>query len=212
MTQTVTLDQLIGGLERFAQLVTEHREQLSDLDSAIGDGDHGGNMARGTRAAVEKVKATEPQTIADFGSAVGMCLVSTVGGASGPLYGTLYLRFGASAGKVTELDGKALVAALQAGLDGVMARGKAKPGEKTMIDTLQPALESLKASLASGDDLVAAVRKAADAADAGRDATADLVATKGRASYLGERSKGHVDPGSASAAMLVRALSDELAG
>ena len=212
MTETVSLVQLIAWLHRYSAAVTEARQELTDLDAAIGDADHGSNMSRGMAAAVEKIDADAPATAGEFGKSVGMTLVSTVGGASGPLYGTLFLRFGVSAGDATELDAAALAAALRAGIDGVVARGKAEAGDKTMLDALLPAVAALESATASGEGIAASVAAAADAAEAGRDATIPLVARKGRASYLGERSAGHMDPGSASSAMLVRALADELAG
>jgi phosphoenolpyruvate---glycerone phosphotransferase subunit DhaL len=138
--------------------------------------------------------------------------VTSVGGASGPLYGTFFLRFGGAAGPATELDIEGLAMALDAGLTGIMERGKAEPGDKTMVDALSPAVDAMEAVIKSGGDLAAAVTSARDAAAAGRDATVPLVARKGRASYLGERSAGHMDPGAASMSLLFDALSEELAG
>jgi phosphoenolpyruvate---glycerone phosphotransferase subunit DhaL len=139
-----------------------------------------------------------------------MTLVSTVGGASGPLFGTMFLRIGTAAGEVTELDGKGFASALRAGLDGVVARGKAEAGDKTMYDALAPATDALDEALASGASLDAALAAAVLAAEQGRDATTPMLARKGRASYLGERSVGHQDPGATSIALLVRAASDAL--
>ena len=139
---------------------------------------------------------------------VGMTLVTSVGGASGPLYGTFFLRMGMTAGPVTTLDGPALSAALRAGLGGVVARGRAEAGDKTMFDAMAPALDALDASLAVGGDCAAATSAAFAAAEAGRDATAPMTARKGRASYLGERSAGHLDPGATSTALLFGALAD----
>ncbi|MDI6944827.1 MULTISPECIES: dihydroxyacetone kinase subunit DhaL [Microbacterium] len=187
----------------FRDRVSDEQERLTALDSAIGDADHGANMARGTAAAVAKLESATPTTVGEFGKAVGMALVSTVGGASGPLYGTFFLRFGASGGDGAELDGPALAAALRAGLEGVVSRGKAEPGDKTMIDAMTPAVDAFEAD---ASDLVSAARSAAQAARAGSDATEPLVARKGRASYLGERSAGHLDPGSVSTALLFEAL------
>jgi len=167
-------------------------------------------MTRGMNAVVEK--AGDPSTVDALFRTVGMTLVSTVGGASGPLYGTFFLRIGTTAGAVGELDGAALSAALRAGLAGVIQRGNAEPGDKTMVDALTPALDALDAGLAAGDDLATAARAAADAAAKGRDATEPLVARKGRASYLGDRSAGHLDPGATSTALLFEALAAALAG
>lgn len=204
----VGVDILTNWIRRFRDAVVEHEADLTSLDRAIGDADHGSNLVRGMRAAVEKLESAPPATVADLGKAVGMTLVSTVGGASGPLYGTFFLRFGTGSGTASALEGDTLVAAFRAGVDGVVARGKAERGEKTMLDALGPALDALAAAVQDGQDPADALRAAADAAEQGRDATEPLVAHKGRASYLGERSAGHVDPGSASSALLVRALAD----
>lgn len=210
MTNTITLPQLTAWVHRASEVITAHRDELTELDAAIGDADHGGNMARGLQAAVAKLDESAPATVADLGKSVGMTLVSTVGGASGPLFGTLFLRFGTTAGAVTELDGAALAAALRAGVEGVVQRGKAAEGDKTMLDAWLPALAEFDAKIAGGSPLGEAVSTLADAAERGRDATRDLVAHKGRASYLGERSAGHIDPGAASTAYILRALADEI--
>ncbi|MBH0098316.1 dihydroxyacetone kinase subunit L [Salinibacterium sp. NSLL150] len=207
-TSTISLDQLIAWLSRFRDLVTEKQSYLTELDSAIGDADHGSNMVRGMNAVVEKIGA-EPATAADaLLKSVGMTLVTSVGGASGPLYGTLFLRMGVNAGPVAELDAAALGAALRAGLEGVVARGKAEAGDKTMFDAIAPALDAWDAAVADGADVAAAASVALTAAEKGRDATEPLVARKGRASYLGERSAGHIDPGATSSTLLFQALVD----
>jgi dihydroxyacetone kinase-like protein len=206
---TATVALLTDWLERFRSAVVENQAYLTELDSAIGDADHGSNMARGMTAVIDK--AGEPATVDALFRTVGMTLVSTVGGASGPLYGTFFLRFGTTAGAVESLDGPALSAALHAGLAGVLQRGNAEVGDKTMVDALTPALAALDASLESGGDLAAATRAAAEAAARGRDDTEPLVARKGRASYLGERSAGHLDPGATSTALLFEALAAALA-
>jgi dihydroxyacetone kinase-like protein len=209
---TVSLDQLVGWLSRFRDLVTENQSYLTELDSAIGDADHGSNMTRGMNAVMEKIGAVAPPGAVDeLFKSVGMTLVTSVGGASGPLYGTFFLRFGMTAGPATELDAAALSAALRAGLDGVVARGKAEAGDKTMFDAMAPALDVLDARIAEGDDLATASAAAFAAAETGRDSTEPLVARKGRASYLGERSAGHLDPGATSTALLFQALSETLA-
>ena len=204
----LTIDRLADWLEAFEAAVTEQRAWLTELDSAIGDADHGANMARGMAAVTAKLEQGRPATVDELFKAVGMTLVSSVGGASGPLYGTLFLRMGMAAGAVPSLDGSALAAALRAGLDGIVARGKAEAGDKTMFDAIAPAIDAMDASIAAGVSLAAAPRAAAGAAAAGRDATLPLVARKGRASYLGERSAGHLDPGAASAAILFETLAE----
>ncbi|QYH35433.1 dihydroxyacetone kinase subunit DhaL [Salinibacterium sp. M195] len=210
-TSTISLDQLIAWLSRFRDLVTEKQSYLTELDSAIGDADHGSNMVRGMNAVVEKVGAAPAAAADELLKSVGMTLVTSVGGAAGPLYGTLFLRMGVSAGSVTELDGAAFGASLRAGLDGVVARGKAEAGDKTMFDAINPALDAWDAAVAGGADIAAAASAALAAAEKGRDATEPLVARKGRASYLGERSAGHLDPGATSSTLLFQALADTVA-
>ena len=199
----ITLDELKRWLQEFARLIAEQRAELSELDAAIGDGDHGTNMDRGMQAAIGKLDG-DPigDTIGDVVKQVGMTLVSTIGGASGPLYGTFFLRFAASAGAVDDLDATQFAAAMRAGLDGIVARGKAEPEDKTMFDALAPAVQTLELGVAGNFEDT--LRAAADAADKGRDATIEMLARKGRASYLGERSIGHQDPGATSAALLIR--------
>lgn len=214
-TDTVSLDQLVAWLARFRELVSEQQGYLTELDSAIGDADHGSNMSRGMAAVMEKIgvsnaDGTQATLVDELFKSVGMTLVTSVGGASGPLYGTFFLRMGMASGPVTTLDGATLSAALRAGLGGVVARGKAEAGDKTMFDAMAPALDALDASLAAGGDCVTATAAAFSAAKAGRDATEPLVARKGRASYLGERSSGHLDPGATSTALLFEALADTL--
>jgi phosphoenolpyruvate---glycerone phosphotransferase subunit DhaL len=209
---TVSLGQLTGWLGRFRDLVTEQRAYLTDLDSAIGDADHGANMTRGMAAVMaavtEKICAEPAVCVDELFKSVGMTLVTSVGGASGPLYGTFFLRFGTTAGAVQTLDGAALAAALRAALGGIVARGKAEAGDKTMFDAISPAVDALDAALADGASIQDAAAAASAAAQSGRDATEPLVARKGRASYLGERSIGHLDPGATSAAMLFEAFAD----
>ena len=207
----VTLDQLTGWLRRFHELVIKNQVELTELDSAIGYADHGINMARGMNAVIDKLDGGQPARVNDLFKTVAMTLVMSVGGASGPLYGTFFLRFAGATGPAIELDAEALHTALRAGLTGVVERGKAKPGDKTMVDALSPALDAMEAVIKKGGDLVAAVTAGRDAAAAGRDATVPMVARKGRASYLGERSAGHMDPGAASMSMLFDALAAECA-
>ncbi len=208
--ETIDLDQLTGWLTRFRDLVTEQVDYLTELDSAIGDADHGANMTRGMGAVVEKMQASPAGAVDELFKGVGMTLVTSVGGASGPLYGTFFLRFGATAGPVTTLDAAGLASALRAGMGGVIARGKAEAGDKTMIDALGPALDAFDAALEGSSDIASAALAAYSAAQVGRDATEALLARKGRASYLGERSIGHVDPGAASTSLLFQALADTL--
>ena len=209
MPDAVTLEGLLAWVRGFAALIGENKAQLTQLDAAIGDADHGTNMDRGMTAVLAVLDDGDPPaSAAALFKQVGMTLVSTVGGASGPLYGTFFLRFATAAGEVSELDPKGFAAALRAGLDGIVARGKAEAGDKTMYDALAPAVAALDDALEGGEDLDAALRTARDAAEAGRDATIPMLARKGRASYLGERSVGHQDPGATSVALLVRTAAD----
>jgi phosphoenolpyruvate---glycerone phosphotransferase subunit DhaL len=208
----ITMEQLADWLRRFRNLVIKNQTQLTELDSAIGDADHGINMARGMTAVIDKLDGHQPPHANELFKIVAMALVTSVGGASGPLYGTFFLRFGGATGAATELDIEALAMALDAGLTGIMERGKAEPGDKTMVDALSPAVDAMEAVIKSGGDLATAVTSARDAAAAGRDATVPMVARKGRASYLGERSAGHMDPGAVSMSLLFDALAEELAG
>ncbi|MGI8612992.1 MAG: dihydroxyacetone kinase subunit DhaL [Nocardioidaceae bacterium] len=211
MGEAVTLADAEAWVRGFADRVTAERDHLTELDSAIGDADHGANMARGMSAVVAALDGSQPD-IGALLKKVGMTLVSTVGGASGPLYGTFFLRVGTAAGGDEELDATALAAAVRAGLDGVVARGKAERGDKTMVDALGPAVDALDEALAAGSPLPAALDAAVDAARSGRDATEPLVARKGRASYLGQRSAGHVDPGATSVTLLVESLASAVGG
>jgi dihydroxyacetone kinase-like protein len=192
-------------LREFARLIAENREELTALDSAIGDADHGTNMDRGMTAVVKALDEGTGGSPSALLKQAGMKLVSTVGGASGPLYGTAFLRMSAAAGEAPALDAAAFAKALRAGLDGVVARGKAVAGDKTMFDALAPAVDALDAAVADGRPLAEALRAAVTAAEKGRDATIPLVARKGRASYLGDRSAGHQDPGATSVTLLVTA-------
>jgi len=190
-------------LVAFAQEVSDNRELLTRLDAAIGDADHGANLDRGLKAVVAALDGSDEANPGDLLKAAGMTLVSTVGGASGPLYGTLFLRMSGSAGGEDSLDPARFAAALRAGLEGIVARGRAQAGDKTMYDALAPACDALDEALDEGVGLDEALGRAADAAQAGRDATIPMLARKGRASYLGERSVGHQDPGATSTALLV---------
>jgi dihydroxyacetone kinase-like protein len=206
----ITLAQISDWLTRAKESISEQRGYLTELDSAIGDADHGTNLTRGFSAVVEKMNAAPSATISALLQSSGMTLVSTVGGASGPLYGTLLLRMAKAIGDGDTATAMQLGEALRAGLDGVITRGKADLEDKTMVDALQPAVEAFQRSLDDGATATEAAGAAAAAASQGRDATEPLVARKGRASYLGERSAGHVDPGAASTALLMKALADAL--
>jgi dihydroxyacetone kinase-like protein len=194
-------------IEDYSAAITEHRAELVKLDTAIGDGDHGTNMDRGMKKALERLEATDGDDIGASLKAVGMALVSSVGGAAGPLYGTLFLQMGQSAAGRSELDLAGFTEALDAGVQGVIKRGKAEPGDKTMLDALGPALEVLREA---GDDadVAGALGRAAEAAREGMEATVPLVARKGRASYLGERSAGHQDPGATSSHLLLKTVAE----
>jgi phosphoenolpyruvate---glycerone phosphotransferase subunit DhaL len=189
-----------------AEAMAEHRAWLIELDRAIGDSDHGENMDRGFQAVLEKLAEAQPETPGAALKLTAMTLMSKVGGAAGPLYGTAFLRASTSLGDAPEVDPAALAAALVAARDGIVARGKAESGDKTMVDAWTPAAEAAEAAAADGTGNVLAVLvAAAEAAEAGAVATDPLVARKGRASYLGERSAGHRDPGAASSALILRA-------
>ena len=189
---------LIDWMNRIAVTVREHESELTQLDAAIGDGDHGANLARGFSKVEQKLANDPPATPAALFKVVGMTLIGSVGGASGPLYGTLFLEAGKAAGDLVSLDAAALARCLAAGLAGVKARGRAEQGDKTMVDALAPAVDALE----NGKSLADAVT----AAWAGVEATKPLVARKGRASYLGERAVGHADPGATSSALLLQAI------
>jgi phosphoenolpyruvate---glycerone phosphotransferase subunit DhaL len=196
-------------VERSAQVIAERREELTELDSAIGDADHGANMHRGFQAVLERFETSD--TPADPGAVfkmVGTTLLSKVGGASGPLYGTFFMRMaGPLAGK-PEAGPEDWSDALRAGAEGVRARGKAERGDKTMLDALLPAADALEAALGEGASFGDALRRSAQAAADGVEATIPLVARKGRASYLGERSAGHPDPGATSSHLLLDAAAE----
>jgi dihydroxyacetone kinase-like protein len=195
----------------FADEVAEHKDFLTELDSAIGDADHGINMNRGMTAVVGKLDGLAETGIAATMKTIGMTLVSTVGGAGGPLYGTLFLQFGTSTTGKERLELVDWAAMIAAGVDGVRARGKAELGDKTMLDALSPARDALTGAVGDGSTFPAALTAAAAAAEEGMKATIPLVARKGRASYLGERSAGHQDPGATSSWMLMRTAAETLA-
>lgn len=205
-TQLVTVQDMVSWLSDFHGTVIAQQAYLTDLDSVIGDADHGTNLVRGMNAVMAKLDEETPSTFAELFKMVGMTLVTSVGGSSGPLYGTFFLRLGMSAGAVETLDAAAFGRGLREGLDGIVARGKPEPGDKTMFDAMAPGIAAWESTIEAGGDLLAAMHAARIATEDGRDATLPLVARKGRASYLGERSTGHIDPGAASTALLFGAL------
>jgi dihydroxyacetone kinase-like protein len=203
-----TAAQAVSWVRASAAVIEDQAPALTRLDAAIGDGDHGTNMNRGFKAALQRLDGLEAADLGSVFKAVGMALISKVGGASGPLYGSFYLAVGKDLGDAETVEDGALAAALRAGYEGVVARGKAQLEDKTMLDAWHPALEALDAALAGGGDLGEALDQAEQAAAAGMKATIPLVARKGRASYLGERSRDHQDPGATSTHLLVKALAD----
>jgi dihydroxyacetone kinase-like protein len=203
----VTRDATLDWMSRFAAEMGEHREELVRLDTAIGDGDHGTNMNRGMAKAMEKLQAAEQADPGAVLKTVAMALVSSVGGAAGPLYGTLFLQMGGALAGKTEVELADYAAAWRRGLEGVQSRGKAEAGDKTMVDALIPAVEALE----NASDLQSALHAAAQAAEEGMKATTPLIARKGRASYLGERSKDHQDPGATSTYYLFKSAAEALA-
>jgi dihydroxyacetone kinase-like protein len=209
---TVPYAQVLDWIERFTVTVAENREYLTQLDSAIGDADHGINIDRGMKAAHGKLEGLEGEDIGGLLKTVGMTLVSTVGGAGGPLYGTLFLQMGTATAGKSELEPEDWAAALDAAVNGVQMRGKAEIGDKTMIDALIPARDAFRSALADGASFPEALSKSAEAAEEGMRATIPLVARKGRASYLGQRSAGHQDPGATSSQLLIKTAAETWSG
>jgi len=204
----LTKAQIIAWLENIAGVLHQNKDYLTDLDSAIGDADHGTNMDRGFQSVIQKMPEWEGADIGSILKSVGMTLMSSVGGASGPLYGTFFLRSGMAVASRQELTDGDLLKMLSAGIEGILQRGRPALGDKTMYDTLAPALEALGSSLGNDDGAVTALSKAVRAAEAGMQATIPMQARKGRASYLGERSIGHQDPGATSSYLILKALLD----
>jgi dihydroxyacetone kinase-like protein len=202
---SVGYDDVVAWVRAFGSDVEANKDYLTQLDAAIGDADHGINMNRGMTAVLGKLDAAGDQDIGALLKTVGMTLVSTVGGAGGPLYGTLFLQMGTALTGKSELGPDDWAAALDAGIKGVQARGKAEPGDKTMIDALLPGLDAFKAATADGVSFEDALTRSAAAAEQGMKDTIPLVAKKGRASYLGERSAGNQDPGATSSTLLLAA-------
>ncbi|MBP2476814.1 dihydroxyacetone kinase-like protein [Crossiella equi] len=204
--------ELVDALRHAAEVVVAHRDELVELDRAIGDADHGENLRRGFTAVLSTVDGGGWASPAEVLKSVAKTLISTVGGAAGPLYGTAFLRAATAVDGRSELDGAAVAAALRAAVDGVVARGKAEPGDKTMVDALSPAADAARTAADGGAGTAEVLLAAAEAAERGAAATEPLVARKGRASYLGERSAGHLDPGARSSSLLLRALATHAGG
>ncbi|WP_337885799.1 dihydroxyacetone kinase subunit DhaL [Fischerella thermalis] len=204
----VTKQQILQWLQTFAIVVEENKDYLTELDAAIGDADHGINMERGFKKVVTQLPTVADKDIASILKMVSMTLISTVGGASGPLYGTLFLRASAVVADKQELSDQDMLAMLQAGLDGVVGRGKAQLGDKTMVDALSPAVTVFGQAVAAGENILSAMQKAVAAAEKGMQDTTPMQAKKGRASYLGERSVGHQDPGATSVYLMLQSLLD----
>ncbi|MGA2872989.1 MAG: dihydroxyacetone kinase subunit DhaL [Candidatus Dormibacteria bacterium] len=201
----ITAEQTLGFIQQFGDSIAAQKDYLTELDSKIGDGDHGINMNRGMKAVLAKLDGATPQDISAIYKMVAMTLISTVGGASGPLYGTIFLQLGTATQGKSELSVEDWSTALTAAVHAVEARGKAVLQDKTMIDALEPAISALQEAVGDGDDLETALGRAEAAAEAGMKATIPLVARRGRASYLGERSAGHQDPGATSSWLLMGA-------
>jgi dihydroxyacetone kinase-like protein len=204
----VNRDNLLAWIDALVQIYADNKQYLTQLDSNIGDADHGINMDRGFQAVKTDLDKTNPQDISAVLKTVAMSLIRTVGGASGPLYGTFFMRASAACANKTELEPADVVALFEAGLEGVLQRGKAELNDKTMVDAQRPALEAMKQALADGADIQTILQKGAAAAEAGMKNTIPLQARKGRASYLGERSIGHQDPGATSSYLLIKAAAD----
>lgn len=203
---------VLSWLRNYAQVINAQKDYLVQLDQAIGDGDHGANMDRGMMYVLGKMVGVEDKDLGTIFKTVGMTLVSTVGGASGPLYGTFFMQMGTACADKVELTLEEWHAALESAMNGVVMRGKAQLGDKTMIDALSPAVDALKEAIAQSTPLIEALEASATAAENGCQATIPLVARKGRASYLGERSAGHQDPGATSMSMLIRTAANAVKG
>ncbi len=205
---TISYDDVVAWIRAFAAAVAGNKQYLTELDSAIGDADHGINLDRGMQAVLGKLEGVSARDVGALLKTAGMTLVSTVGGASGPLYGTFFLQMGTATAGKEELEIGDWAAALDAGIKGIQRLGKAEAGDKTMLDALLPARDALNEAIAAGAPLGDALERSAAAAEAGMTATIPLVARKGRASYLGERSAGHQDPGATSSHLLLRAAAE----
>ncbi len=207
---TITKDDIVEWLKATAAVLDENAQYLTELDAPIGDADHGINMDRGFKKVMSKLPSVEDKDIGAILKAAGMALISSVGGAGGPLYGTLYMDAGKAVAGKTELSGDDLVDLIEAGLKGVVKLGKARLGDKTMVDALTPAVEALRQSVTNGASLIEALHAMTDAAQKGMKDTIPMLAKKGRASYLGERSIGHQDPGATSSYLVLKTLSETI--
>ena len=206
----VTRDQIVRWLEATAVVMRDNKEYLTQLDAAIGDADHGINMARGFGKVAEKLPTVADKDIGNILKTIGMTLISSVGGASGPLYGTFFMRSGMTLAAKEELDDNDLFTMLKSGVEGILQRGRPQLEDKTMYDAWFPALEAMEAAMQNGQDTKSALAAAVAAAEQGMKNTIPLQARKGRASYLGERSIGHQDPGATSSYLMLKALLDTL--
>lgn len=203
--------QIASLMSEIADVLDENKEFLTDLDREIGDGDHGINMARGFDEVKAKEEVLAGKDVGSLLKTVGMTLVSKVGGSAGPLYGTAFMKAGAAVGNTAEIGIADLVKALEAGIEGVKARGKSTTGEKTMLDSMVPALQAMQQALAENASADAVLSAGVEAAKEGVEATKPMIATKGRASYLGERSAGHQDPGATSFALILETIAKSAA-
>jgi dihydroxyacetone kinase-like protein len=206
----VTKAQILQWLQAVAVILEENKDYLTELDAAIGDADHGINMNRGFRKVVSQLPSVADKDIGSILKTVSMTLISNVGGASGPLYGTMFLRLSTVTTGKQNLNAQDMVAFFQAAIDGIVQRGKANLGDKTMLDALSPAADAFKQAINGGDNTLEALQQAVAAAEDGMQSTVPLVAKKGRASYLGERSRGHLDPGATSTYLLLKTLLETL--
>ena len=201
---------IINWLQKFTDTIAQNKDYLTELDAAIGDADHGINMERGFKKAIEKLPTVEDKDIGTILKTVSLTLISSVGGASGPLYGTFFLRASTAVAGKQELDAENILELLKTGLEGIIARGKTQLGDKTMVDSLHPAVMAFQQAINDGVDITNAVEKAVAAAELGMKETIPMIAKKGRASYLGERSVGHQDPGATSVYLMLKSLDESL--
>ena len=206
----LTLEQTVNWLRMVSKLMEEEKDHLTQLDADIGDGDHGINMDRGFKKVASQLTSFQDKDIGQIMQETGMTLVSSVGGASGPLYGTFFIRAASVASGKKEVTLAELASLLKAGLSGVMARGRAERGEKTMVDALTPAVDTLQRADQESKGIKEALKEALFAAEEGMKRTIPMIAKKGRASYLGERSIGHQDPGATSSYLIFKALYDSV--
>lgn len=202
----MTKQEILQWLQNFAVQIERNKDYLTELDAAIGDADHGINMDRGFKKVMIQLPSVADKDIGSILKSVSMTLISSIGGASGPLYGTFFLRASTAAANRQELTNEEIVSLLQAGLDGLLQRGKAQLGDKTMVDVFSPAIDAFKQAVGEGKNTKQAMQQAVAAAEQGMKDTIPMLAKKGRASYLGERSIGHQDPGATSAYLMLKSL------